>query len=440
MTRQLHLNLFIQSRGHHEAAWNHPDSSAALLTDVDYYVDLAQRAERALFDSIFFADSLMLAPDAARSGRLWLEPVTLLAALAVATERIGLIATGSSTYSEAFNLARQFSSIDHISNGRAGWNIVTTWMAKVARNYGDAGQDSHADRYLMAEEFVQVVKDLWDSWADDAVVDDRDGGVYAKSDRIRPIDFSGKYYSVAGPLTLPRSPQGRPVLVQAGSSDAGRDFASRHAEAVFTAHLEKATAQKFYTDIKKRAVAAGRDASQVLILPGLSPMIASTETEAKRMEQELNENNDPEIGRRTLSSRFDGHDFSHLPLDRPLTPDDFPPPSGVETMRSRSELVVDLVRNEGLTLRQLLARFAGARGHFTFAGTPGQVADLIEDWFRDGAADGFNVMPPLFPTMLDAFVEEVIPILQRRGLFRTEYKGKTLRDHYGLDRPAGRFW
>jgi len=440
MTRQLHLNLFVQSRGHHEAAWNHPDSSPASLTDVNYYVDIAQRAEAALFDSIFFADSLMLSSDAARSGRIWLEPVTLLAALAVATDRIGLIATGSSTYSQAFNLARQFSSIDHISNGRAGWNIVTTWMAQVARNFGDAAQDSHADRYIMAEEFVQIVKDLWDSWADDAVVDERDGGVYAKSDRIRPINFSGEHYSVAGPLNLPRSPQGRPVLVQAGSSDAGRDFASRHAEAVFTAHLQKSTAQKFFTDIKKRAVAAGRAANQVLILPGLSPMIASTETEAKRMEQDLNENTDPEIGRRTLSTRFDGHDFSHLPLDRPLTPDDFPQPSNVETMRSRTELVVNLVRNEGLTLRQLLARFAGARGHFTFAGTPEQVANLIESWFRDGAADGFNVMPPLFPTMLDIFVEEVVPTLQRRGLFRTEYRGRTLRDHYGLDRPAGRFW
>ena len=440
MTRQLHLNLFVQSRGHHEAAWNHPDSSPASLTDVNYYVDIAQRAETALFDSIFFADSLMLTSDAPRSGRIWLEPITLLAALAVATERIGLIATGSTTYSQAFNLARQFSSIDHISNGRAGWNIVTTWMAQVARNFGDAGQDSHADRYLMAEEFVQIVKDLWDSWADDAVVDDRYGGVYAKSERICPIDFKGEYYSVAGPLTLPRSPQGRPVLVQAGSSDAGRDFASRHAEAVFTAHLEKATAQKFFSDIKKRAAAAGRAAGQIIILPGLSPMIASTETEAKRMEQDLNENTDPESGRRILSSRFDGHDFSHLPLDRPLTPEDFPPPSSIETMRSRTELIVNLVRNEGLTLRQLLARFAGARGHFTFAGTPEQVADLIEDWFSDGAADGFNVMPPLFPTMLDIFIEEVIPILQRRGLFRTEYKGRTLREHYGLDRPAGRFW
>ncbi len=440
MTRQLHLNLFVQCRGHHEAAWNHPDSSTASLTDINYYVDIAQRAESALFDSVFFADSLMLIPDAPRSGRIWLEPITLLAALAVATKRIGLIATGSITYSEAFNLARQFSSIDHISNGRAGWNIVTTWMANVARNYGEADQDSHADRYLMAEEFVQVVKDLWDSWADDAVVDERSGGVYAKSDRIRPIDFKGKYYSVAGPLNLPRSPQGRPVLVQAGSSDAGRDFASRHAEAVFTAHLEKATAQKFFSDIKKRAAAAGRAADQIIILPGLSPMIASTETEAKRMEQDLNENTDPESGRRILSSRFDGHDFSHLPLDRPLTPEDFPPPSSIETMRSRTELIVNLVRNEGLTLRQLLARFAGARGHFTFAGTPEQVADLIEDWFSDGAADGFNVMPPLFPTMLDIFIEEVIPILQRRGLFRTAYQGRTLREHYGLDRPASRFW
>ncbi len=440
MTRQLHLNLFVQCRGHHEAAWNHPDSSTASLTDINYYVDIAQRAESALFDSVFFADSLMLIPDAPRSGRIWLEPITLLAALAVATKRIGLIATGSITYSEAFNLARQFSSIDHISNGRAGWNIVTTWMANVARNYGEADQDSHADRYLMAEEFVQVVKDLWDSWADDAVVDERSGGVYAKSDRIRPIDFKGKYYSVAGPLNLPRSPQGRPVLVQAGSSDAGRDFASRHAEAVFTAHLEKATAQKFFSDIKKRAAAAGRAADQIIILPGLSPMIASTETEAKRMEQDLNENTDPESGRRILSSRFDGHDFSHLSLDRPLIPEDFPPPSSIETMRSRTELIVNLVRNEGLTLRQLLARFAGARGHFTFAGTPEQVADLIEDWFSDGAADGFNVMPPLFPTMLDIFIEEVIPILQRRGLFRTAYQGRTLREHYGLDRPASRFW
>jgi FMN-dependent oxidoreductase (nitrilotriacetate monooxygenase family) len=440
MTRQLHLNLFIQSRGHHEAAWNHPDASPESLTDVRYYQGLAQRAEAGLFDSIFFADQLALSDDLARTGRIWLEPVTLLAAIAVATERIGLIATASSTYWEPYNLARQFASIDHISNGRVGWNIVTSWLAPVARNFGAGNQHSLDDRYVMAEEFVQVVKDLWDSWAGDAVIDDRANGVYARTDRIRPIDHKGKYYTVAGPLNLPCGPQGRPVLVQAGSSDAGRGFASRHAEAVFTAHLEKATAQEFYADMKKRVAGAGRSADQVLILPGLNPVIESTEAEAKRRQQELNELADPEIGRRTLSSRFGGHDFSHLPLDEPLKPEDFPDPADVEASRSRAEMVTGLVQRESLTLRELLARLAGARGHITYAGTPEQVADLIEDWYQDGAADGFNVMPPLFPGMLDTFVDQVIPILQRRGLFRTEYEGKTLRDHYGLERPVGRFW
>ncbi len=439
MTRQLHLNLFIQARGHHETAWDHPDATPLALTDIAYYQDLARRAEAAKFDSVFFADSLTLSGDAARNGRLWLEPITLLAALAVSTNRIGLIATGSCTYSEPFNLARQFASIDHISHGRAGWNIVTTWMQAAARNYG-ADHKAHADRYALGDEFVQVVKGLWDSWADDAVVDDRSGGgVYADTDRIRAIDFEGAFYNVAGPLNLPRSPQGRPVLVQAGASDAGRDFAARHAEAVFTAHLEKATAQEFYADLKARAAKAGRKPDQAVILPGLNPVIGGTEEESQRLLIALNSRIDPEVGRRTLSQRFAGHDFSHLPLDEPLKPGDFPDPDTLETMKSRAALIVRLVECEGLTLRELLARFAGGRGHFTFAGTPEQVADLIEDWFNDGAADGFNVMPPVVPAMLEPFIEAVIPLLQRRGLFRTEYSGKTLRDHYGLDRPADGF-
>lgn len=439
MTRQLHLNLFIQARGHHETSWDHPDATPLALTDISYYQDLARRAEAAHFDSIFFADSLMLSGDAARSGRIWLEPITLLAALAVSTARIGLIATASCTYSEPYNLARQFASIDHMSHGRAGWNIVTTWMEGVARNYGRQHQ-AHGDRYLMGDEFVQIVKGLWDSWADDAVVDDRSGGgVYADTDRIRPVDFVGDYYDVAGPLNLPRSPQGRPVLVQAGASDAGRDFASRHAEAVFTAHLEKATAQEFYADIKARAAKAGRKPDQLVILPGLNPVIGSTEAESKTLLLELNSRMDPEIGRRTLSKRFAGHDFSHLPLDEPLQKTDFPDPDTLNTMKSRAAMIVRLVEREGLTLRELLARFAGGRGHFTFAGTPEQVADLMTDWFSDGAADGFNVMPPILPAMLDPFVDEVIPLLQKRGLFRTEYTGETLRDHLGLDRPGDGF-
>src|SRR5947199_250896 len=337
MKRQLHLNLFFHSRGHHEASWRHPESSPLALTDIRYYQDLARRAEAALFDSIFLADQLALGEDATQAARTWLEPITVLAALAVSTSRIGLIATASTTYTEPFNLARQFASIDHISNGRAAWNIVTSWLATAASNYGGDKQVSHADRYARGEEFMSVVKALWDSWAEDAVIDDRAGGHYARPDR------------------------------------------------------------------------------------------------------EVNDLTDPEVGRKRLSNRFGGHDFSHLPLDRPLSPEDFPDPGSVEAARSRTEVILNLVRRDKPTLRQLLGYLAGARGHFVTAGTPEQIADLIEDWFTDGAADGFNIMPPLLPTQLEVFSAEVIPILQRRGLFRTEYEGTTLREHYGLPLPASVF-
>src|SRR5712672_2036889 len=439
MKRQLHLNLFMHSRGHHEASWRHPESSPLPLTDIRYYQDLAQRAEAALFDSIFLADQLALGGDVAQAPRTWLEPITVLAALAVSTSRVGLIATASTTYTEPFNLARQFASIDHISNGRAAWNIVTSWLATAAENYGGAGQVSHADRYTRGEEFMEVVKALWDSWATDAVVDNRASGIYARPERIRPINHRGDFYTVAGPLNMPRCPQGRPVLVQAGSSDTGRRFAARHAEAVFTASMEKTTAKAFYADLKALAAAEGRLPDEVIILPGLSPMIASTEAEAQLMARELNELSDPEVGRKRLSGRFGGHDFSHVPLDRPLAPEDFPEPGSVEAARSRTEVILNLVRREKPTLRQLLASLAGARGHFTAAGTPERIADLIEEWFKDGAADGFNIMPPLLPSMLDVFSAEVIPLLQRRGLFRTAYEGKTLREHYGLGWPKSAF-
>ena len=439
MKRQLHLNLFIHGRGHHEASWRHPASSPLALTDIRYYQDLARRAEAGLFDSIFLADQLALGEDVDQAARTWLEPVTVLAAVAVSTSRIGMIATASTTYSEPFNLARQFASLDHISNGRVGWNIVTSWLASAAGNFGDKGQVSHADRYTRGEEFMAVVKALWDSWAEDAVIDDRCGGRYARADRIRRINHKGEHYQVAGPLNMPRCPQGRPVLVQAGSSDTGRRFAARHAEAVFTAHMEKSTAQAFYADLKELVAAEGRVPAQVLILPGLSPMIGATETEAQRLSREVNELSDPEVGRKRLSGRFGGHDFSDLPLDRPLSEDDFPKPAIVEAARSRTEVILNYVRRDRPSLRELLATLAGARGHFTFAGTPEQVADLIEDWFTDGAADGFNIMPPLLPSMLDVFNTQVIPLLQQRGLFRTAYEGKTLREHYGLAWPQSAF-
>jgi len=439
MSRQMHLNLFIHGLGHHEAAWRHPGASPLPLTDIRYTTDLAGRAEAGLFDSIFLADSLGVGEDVAQAPRSWLEPLTTLAAVAMATSRIGLIATCSTTYTEPFNLARQFASIDHISNGRVGWNIVTTWLATAAGNYGGQPALSHAERYERAEEYMQVVNGLWDSWSDDAVLDDRPGGSYARLDGVRMLNHTGVHYSVAGPLNIPRGPQGRPVFVQAGSSETGRRFAARHAEAVFTAQMEKATARDFYSDLKRLVAEEGRAPEKVLILPGLSPVIGSTEAEARRIARELNELSDPEVGRQRLSGRFGGHDFSHLPLDRPLVPEDFPDPGKVEAARSRTEVIVGLVRRENPTLRQLLGYLAGARGHFVTAGTPDQIADLMEDWFGDGAADGFNLMPPVLPAMLDIFIAEVVPVLQRRGLFRREYAGHTLRNMYGLPRPNLRF-
>lgn len=436
MKRQLRLNLFIHSRGHHEASWRHPEATPCSLTDARYYVDLARRAEAAKMDSIFLADQLSLGEDAGQSARSWLEPVTTLTACAMGTEKIGLIGTCSTTYTEPFNLARQFGSLDHISNGRAAWNIVTSWSAAAAKNYGDDAQVTHAERYERAEEFMAVVKALWDSWGDGALLDNRETGEYADMSKIRKVGHRGKYYSVMGPLNLPRCPQGRPVLVQAGSSDTGKDFAARHAEAMFTAHLEQATAREFYKDVKARMRKAGRREDQGLVLPGFSPALASTEEAAIKYRDELNALTDVEVGRKRLSGRFGGYDFSHLPLDTPLSPDDFPDPATVEAARSRTEVIIGLVRRERPTLRALLATLAGARGHYIFAGTPEQAADFMVKWFDEGCADGFNVMPPVLPAMLDVFAAEVIPILQKRGLFRTEYTGSTLREHYGLERPA----
>ena len=439
MRRQMHLNLFIHSRGHHEASWRHPSATPHSIYDVEYYQDLARRAEAGLFDSVFFADQLALTDDIANGPRTGLEPVTLLAAIAVSTKRIGMISTASTTYTEPFNLARQFASLDHISHGRIGWNIVTSWLATAASNFGGSGPIAHADRYERGEEFMNVVKGLWDSWAQDALIDDRDQGKYVNSDRIRKINHDGQFYKVAGPLNLSRCPQGRPVLVQAGSSESGRDFAARHGEAIFTAQMEKITAQEFYKDLKSRVASVGRETDQALILPGLSPLIASTEAEAQRLADELGELANPEAGRQRMSARFGGHDFSHLDLDAQLSPEDFPDPETVEAARSRTEVIINIVRREKPTLRQLLAKLAGARGHHTFTGTPEQVADLMEDWFNDRAADGFNLMPPILPRMLDVFIEEVVPILQKRGIFRTEYEGSTLRSHYGLHEPGSQY-
>ena len=369
-----------------------------------------------------------------------LDPMLIVPAMAHATRHLGFGVTCNLAYEPPYLLARRFSTLDHLTNGRIGWNIVTSWLPDAARNFGYDELPAHAERYARADDFLDVVTKLWDSWADDAVVDDRRTGRYADPERVRAINHVGSHYKVAGPLNIPRPVQGRPVLVQAGSSTTGRRFAAQFAEAIFTAHLEKSTAVEFYADIKAQASALGRKPDQVLILPGLSAIVGSTEAEAKRTWQELNELSDPKVGLERLSNRFGGHDFSHLKLDQVLSVDDFPDPAKVQAAQSRAQVITALVARERPTLRQLLHSLAGARGHYTVAGAPEQIADIIEDWFKSGAADGFNVMPPILPSQLKVFIDEVTPILKKRGLFRTDYEGRTLRDHYGLDRPPNRYF
>lgn len=435
MSRPIHLNLFIHGRGHHEAGWRHPGATRKALTDIGYFADLARRAEAGRFDSIFFADALELGAGARHVASGALEPITALAALARETTQIGLIATASTTYTEPYNLARQFASLDHISGGRVGWNIVTSWVGGAAPNFGHERTPEHSERYARAEEFVQVVKALWDSWADDAIIDNPATGRFLDPERVRRIDWQGAFYRVAGPLNLPRSPQGWPVLVQAGSSATGKAFAARHAEAVFTAHLTKASAIDFYAELKQAAVAAGRRENDIVILPGLSAAIGSTDAQGQALLEELNDLADIDVGLSRLSNRFGGHDFSALALDQPLSRDDFPDPSTVQAAQSRAAVITDLVARERPTLRTLLRQLAGARGHFTLAGSPERIADEIEDWVESRAADGFNVMPPVLPAQFDVFVDHVVPILQKRGRLRREYEADTLRGHYGLARP-----
>jgi FMN-dependent oxidoreductase (nitrilotriacetate monooxygenase family) len=433
MTKKLHLNAFLMGTGHHEAAWRHPDSRPEDTLDAQHYIRLAQIAERGKLDSIFFADGLAVGRNIRYGSQNHLEPITLLAAISVLTERIGLIATASTTYHEPFQLARKFASLDHISGGRAGWNIVTSAGADEALNFNLDKRPDHADRYARATEFVEVVQRLWDSWDDDARILDKERGYYADADLIAPIDHTGEHFQVRGPLNVPRPIQGHPLLVQAGSSEAGKQYAARFAEAVFTAQQTLAEAQEFYADLKSRATQFGRRPEDIIVLPGICAVLGGTEAEAKAKEAEINALISPEYGVDQLSRMLE-LDISGYPLDGPLP--ELPGEDAINGHKSRFSLVTGLARRENLTIRQLIERLAGGRGHRVFAGTPDQVADQIDLWFHSGAADGFNVMPPLLPGGLEDFVEQVVPELQRRGLFRSEYDGTTLREHYGLARPT----
>jgi FMN-dependent oxidoreductase (nitrilotriacetate monooxygenase family) len=430
----LHLNAFLMSTGHHEASWRLPESDPHANTDIEHFKNLARIAERGRFDSLFLADSPALFHDVGRRPSGVIEPLTLLTALAGATERIGLIATASTSYNSPYNLARRFASLDHVSGGRAGWNIVTTATADAARNFGLDETPAHAERYERAAEFIDVSLKLYDSWEDDVAVADKAAGVWGDNAKIHPANHHGRFFSVQGALNIPRSPQGYPLLVQAGSSEDGKGLASRYAEAVFTAQQTLAEAQAFYSDLKERTRRIGRDPDTIKILPGIVPVIGSTEAEAAEREAALEERIVPEYAQRQLAKTL-RVPVDALQLDKQL-PDELPDEDEIEGAKSRYTLIVQLARRESLTVRQLIGRLGGGRGHRTFTGTPEQVADAIEDWYVRGAADGFNIMPAVLPSGLELFVDHVIPILRRRGLFRTEYTGRTLREHYGLTRPV----
>jgi FMN-dependent oxidoreductase (nitrilotriacetate monooxygenase family) len=436
-SRQLALNLFIYPGGHHEAAWRYKGSEPQRVFDINYYQELARRAEAAKFDAVFFADGPALADNIRYASRFRLEPITWLSAIAAATSRIGLIGTASTTYTEPYNLARLFASLDHISGGRAGWNIVTTSAPQAAQNFGLPEHPPHGERYERAKEFLDVVTGLWDSWEDDALVIDPVSGIFADADKIHAIDHVGKHFRVRGPLNTARSPQGRPVYVQAGSSDDGRAFAARFAEAIFTAHQTLSSAQQFYADIKKRAKEFDRNPEHIRISPGISPFIGSTASEARKLQEEFDDLIQPEYSLTQLRQMIDV-DLSGYDLDGPV-PRDLIDTKGPKGVASRFQLVVDIIDRERPTIRQLTRRLAGGRGHWVIAGTPEEIADNIQNWFENGAADGFNVMPPWLTGGFDAFVEHVVPILRKRGLFREEYSGTTLRDHYGLPRPDSLF-
>jgi FMN-dependent oxidoreductase (nitrilotriacetate monooxygenase family) len=435
--RQLHLNAFLMEAGHHEASWRRPDTNPRADFDLDHWIGLARLAESAKFDSLFLADGPALRGTGEFRPPGQLEPLTLLTALSQATRRIGLIATVSTTYNDPYNLARRLASVDHVSRGRAGWNIVTSAGASEAANFGLDDRPDHVTRYARADEFLSVVKALWDSWETEAVVADKAAGRYADTDRIHKISHRGRHFAIAGPLNVERPPQGYPLLVQAGSSEDGKDFAARHAEAIFTAHQTYGRAREFYADIKKRARAAGRDPDQVIVLPGIVPYIGSTEAEARTLARQFDDLRVPEYGLLQLSAVLElkPGDFE---LDAPLPGSVLARPR-LEGSQSRSDLIIEMAEREHLTVRQILSRLGGGRGHFELAGTPEQIAGTIVGWFRGGAADGFNIMAPELPAGLHAFVDHVLPILRRAGLFREEYEGATLRDHYGLGVPPNQF-
>ncbi|OXL87378.1 monooxygenase [Paenibacillus sp. SSG-1] len=431
--RQLRLGATIHGVGSSHTAWRHPQIPSDASVNISFYTRQAQKAEEGKFDFVFIADGLYINEKSIPHFLNRFEPITILSALGAATSRIGLVGTLSTSYSEPFTVARQFASIDHISGGRAGWNVVTSPLEGTALNFGGRPHPAHSERYRIAEEYLEVVKGLWDSWEDDAFVRDKESGVFFDPDKLHRLNHEGEFFSVQGPLNIARSRQGQPVVFQAGSSDSGRSLAAKTADAVFTGPETIEEAKAFYRDVKQRAAALGRAPEEILIFPGIGPIVGRTEEEAERKYQEIAGLVTIEKALEYLGRYFEHHDFSQYPLDEPF-PDlgDF----GSNSFRSTTDRIKRRAKEENLTLREIALQEATPRT--VFIGTPEKVADVVQKWFEEEAADGFIIGSGV-PGGLDDFVELVVPILRERGLFRTEYEGDTLRGNLGLPVPENRY-
>jgi FMN-dependent oxidoreductase (nitrilotriacetate monooxygenase family) len=440
--RQMHIGILVHPFGSHPAAWLHPEARLGGEVSFKHYSWIAKRAEQGLFDFFFIADAPGVRAGNMQAFKRWptymaqFEPVTLLAGLAPVTQHLGLAATVSTSFFEPYNVARQFASLDHISGGRAAWNVVTSTIPTLAANFSQDKLDDHASRYRRAREFLKVTQGLWDSWDDDAFQRDIANVTYFDPDKMHALNHKGEFFSVAGPLNVPRSPQGQPVIIQAGGSDAGKELAAETAEVVFTADRTFETAKAFRDDIHNRMPKYGRSPDELKSVVSISIAVGRTEEEAREKFAFLQDNLHPDVGREVIAIDLGNIDLSDVPLDSPIPPHLLP----TDTERGKTYLksVLDLAAG-GRSLREIIRSYAASRGGLVFVGTAKQAADMMGDWVSGGAADGFMLSVESLPTELDSFVDLVVPELQKRGLFRTRYEGSTLRDNLGLRRPESRY-
>jgi FMN-dependent oxidoreductase (nitrilotriacetate monooxygenase family) len=436
--KQLHLGAFMRPVSIHTAWWRFPGAYPDANFNFKHIKRFIQTLERGKFDAFFMADHLAvlnMPMDALkRSATVTsFDPLTLLPALAAVTERIGLIATGSTTYNEPYHIARKFASLDHISEGRAGWNVVTTSNPDAALNFGHDEHMAHGERYERARAFINVVTGLWDSFADDAFIRDTESGVFFDPAKMHVLNYKDEHFKVRGPLNVARPVQGWPVIVQAGASEAGRQLAAETAEVIFAAGGSIKAAQEFYADMQRRVTAAGRNPAHLKILPGALVVTGASQAEAEDKKARLDSLVHPDSGMGSLSTML-GCDASKFELDAPL-----PPIPESNASKSARERILALAAEKTFTVRQL-AQYVGGYGGLSFVGTPARIADGMQEWLESSACDGFNIMFPTVPAGLDEFVDQVVPELQRRGIFRTAYEGTTLREHLGLPRPGNQFF